>query len=459
VESAVTRVRLHSWAAAGLILAAVGIALRLNNAFRYPPKFGFDASFNWEYIALLMQSWRLPAPDELWATAHPPLFYYLSAAIGRALVECPAETTVHAVRLLSTGMGLVTVAFTVLLVRRADPHNPQRALIAGALLLFLPVHIYMSAMLSEEILVSSLASIAIAGVAWDLLQPASPRAGVVRAAALGAVAGLAFLTKLSGALAIVAAMGAYLIDGWQRRDWRPALSRAAVLGIVATAVGGWFYARNWVQYGYVYPYGLEVHSIMFTMPPGFRSLGDYFRIPWATISDPNLLSPDLLHSVWGSTYITVWFDGHRHFLPRSGIAVERLGTAILLLGLVPTAAFVVGTARGARRILKSVPGPDAVLLLLVAVTLAGYAVFTWRNPWFVCVKASFLLGLSVPFAYYASDILASWIRSGRLRSALLWVSLGLLALLVTVTFSYHVCFWKAEFPGIKWAPVETPWHR
>jgi hypothetical protein len=356
-------------------------------------------------------------------------------------------------------MGLVTVALAVLLVRRSDPCNPQRALIAGALLLFLPVHIYMSAMLSEEILASSLASIAVVGVAWDLLHPGSLRTGVLRAAAIGAIAGLAFLTKLSGVLAIVAALGAYLIDGRQRREWRPALARAAVLGLVAAAVGGWFYARNWVQHGYLYPYGLEVHSIMFTMPPGFRSLGDYLRIPCATISDPNLLSPDLLHSVWGSTYITVWFDGHRHFLPRNGIALERLGTAILLLGLIPTAAFAVGMGRGARRLLKSAPGPDAVLLPLVAISLAAYAVFTWRNPWFVCVKASFLLGLSVPFAYYASDALAGWIRAGRLRSVTVWACLGLLALVITVTFSYHVFFWKTEFPGIKWVPVETPWQR
>jgi hypothetical protein len=455
----VTRTRMRGWAAAGLALAAVGIALRVNNALRYPPKMGFDASFKWEYIAQLMQSWRLPAADELWAAAHPPLFYYLSAAIGRALAGLPTETTFHVVRLLSAGMGLLAVGLATLLVKRADPHTPRRALIAGALLLFLPVHLYTSAMLTEEILVSSFTSIAIVGVAWDLLQPASFRVGVIRAAGIGAVAGLALLTKLSGVLAIVAAMGAYLIDGWKRREWRSALSRAAVLGAVAAVVGGWFYARSWIQYGYLYPYGLEVHSVMFTMPPGFRGLGDYFWIPWATFGNPDLLSPDLLHSVWGSTYITVWFDGHRHFLPRSGVMLEHLGTAILLLGLVPTAAFAVGLARGARRLLESATGPDAVLVPLVAITLAGYVAFTWRNPWFVCVKASFLLGLCVPFAYYASDALASWTRPGRLRPTTVWVALGLLALFVTATFSYHVLFWKNELPGVEWIPVERPWHR
>ncbi len=48
--------------------------------------------------------------------------------------------------------------------------------------------------------------------------------------------------------------------------------------------------------------------------------------------------------------------------------------------------------------------------MLVALTLAGYVVFTWNNPWFATVKASYLLGISIPFAYFASDVLADWTR-------------------------------------------------
>ena len=36
-----------------------------------------------------------------------------------------------------------------------------------------------------------------------------------------------------------------------------------------------------------------------------------------------LLNADLLHSVWGSTFATVWFDGHRYFLPVESAAVRR----------------------------------------------------------------------------------------------------------------------------------------
>ena len=61
--------------------------------------------------------------------------------------------------------------------------------------------------------------------------------------------------------------------------------------------------------------------------------------------------------------------------------------------LLPTWAFAVGLWRGARRAWADPVGPDTPLLLLTALTLAGYVAFTFGNPWFAAVKASYLLGL------------------------------------------------------------------
>ena len=55
----------------------------------------------------------------------------------------------------------------------------------------------------------------------------------------------------------------------------------------------------------------------------------------ATWTDPQALNPDLLRSVWGTAYASLWFDGHRSFLPVEGDAVRRLGTVTLLLALLP----------------------------------------------------------------------------------------------------------------------------
>jgi hypothetical protein len=267
------------------------------------------------------------------------------------------------------------------------------------------------------------------------------------------VAGLALLTKLTGALVGVAAAAAYLIDGWRRRALRPALLRAGVLVLLTALVGGWYYARNLIQYGYLYPHGLEVHKIMYTMPPGDREIWDYLRIPLATWTDPQLLHPDLLRSVWGSTYVTMWFEGHRSFLPRDTAAVTRAGTAILLLALLPTVAYAFGLARGLRRSWEGRRGPDTMLVLIVAITTAGYVLFTWRNPFFAVLKASFLLSLSVPFAYYTSEVLDDWMRRGDATRSAIWAVLAVLVLLISATFTFSELFWNMDHmtkPGVVW---------
>lgn len=433
-------------AAAAAALVAAGW-IRLHNLLHYPRFFGFDAEGNWQYVARLMRDWSLPAPDAGWATSHPPFFYYVSAALGRLLADAGPAVGMLAVRGLASAASLGIAVLAAAHVWRREPAQPQRALLAGLLLLFLPVHLYMSPMLNEELLASLLVSAAVVGLARQL----GGRAPDGRhAAALGAVAGLALLTKLTGGVVVAAGGLAYAIDGARRGDARGGLSRAAAFGIVALGVGGWYYGLNLVRHGYLYPANLDVHAIMFEMPPGERGWLDFVRFPLATFRDPQLLHPDLLHSVWGGTYATLWFDGHRHFLPQQGEAVRRTGLLLTTLGLLPTGAFVVGVGRALVRLRRGEGAADLPFLLLIAGTLAGYVLFSLRNPWFAAVKASYLLGLSVPFAVYASGELQRWAESGRV--ARVAVTGGLVLLLATsaLTFTIGACFVKTEGPGLPW---------
>jgi hypothetical protein len=447
------------WLVALGLVAGIGAAIRVSNAFRYPVDMGFDAIGNWQYIALLLRTWTLPPPDAGWSTAHPPFFYGLAAAIVAVLGLATKAAAVHAVRLVTAGFGLLGIAAATRLVQRMTPEDSRRALLCAGLLLFLPVHLYMSAMLSEEILVSALVSVATVGVALDLRTGFDAERRTGRVAVFGAVAGLALLTKLSGLLVVGAGVLAYGLGGWRGGAVRRGLHEAIVFGVAASIFGGWYYLWNLFAHGYLYPHGLGVHSVMFQMPPGERGMLDYLRIPIATFSDPQLLAPDLLHSVWGSTYVTVWFDGHRQFLPYASPVVARLGTAMLLLALVPTAAFGVGVVRGARRLVQGGAGPDLVLVPLVVATFAGYVAFTWQNPWFAALKGSFLLGLAVPFACYASEVLTDWTGRGGAGSRVLWVCLGLLAALSIALFTYGLVFAKLEVPGVPWRALEGPWPR
>ncbi len=447
------------WAIAGALLALWAAGIRVNNAFLFPIHFGFDAPANWDYVAGLLSSWRLPAPEEGWSTSHPPLFYYLSALLGRAMGGADKQAITIAVRLVSSGVGLAGIALAVFWVRGVDRENRLRSLIAAALLLFLPVHLYMSAMLGEEILSSALISAVLVGVAVDLQREPEHRLSLLAVAALGLLAGLAFLTKLTGLLVVAAVGVAYLADGLRRRNIVDVLPRVAVLATVAICVGGWPYLHNRIEYGYFYPQSLMVHELMFTMPPGERGIADYLNLPLATFRDPQVLAPDLLHSVWGTTYTTLWFDGHRIMLPRSQDEVARVGSLLLVLGLLPTLAFAVGLGRGLRRAIHSPGGPDTLFLTIVALTLAGYVAFTWSNPWYATLKASYMLGVAVPFAHYASEVLADWMRPGN-RARQIAVALSLMVLLVgsAVTFTVNLAFVKREGPGFEWPRVDPSRH-
>jgi 4-amino-4-deoxy-L-arabinose transferase-like glycosyltransferase len=441
--------RFRAWAIAGALAAAVGIAMRVHNAFAYPLRKGFDAAANWEYVALLLERWQLPDPATLWAASHPPLFYWLGGAVGRLLGGDGSEAAIVPwIRIVGSLLGLAAIGWGWQCVRKLDA-NPRRQFFVAAVPLLLPVHIYTSAMLNEEIVAAAFTTFALVALLHSRREASSWH----DVALVGLLAGLAILTKVSGILVLAAAAATYLVDGWRRGELAAGFARAAVVSLVGALVGGWFFAHNLAVYGYIYPYKLDVHAIMATMPPGERTLFDYVYVPLATVFSPVVLGPELVRSVWGGTYATLWFDAHHHFLPRPTPALVQWGAALTVLGLVPTTAFVVGVVRAVRRVRRGTEGADLPLLLTLLVTLTGYVAFTFRNPWFPTAKASYLLGLSFPFAYYASEVLADWTRPERLWGAVSRFWLGFLAVLVILTFSHGLLFAKHDDPGVQWKPL------
>ncbi|MFQ5417461.1 MAG: phospholipid carrier-dependent glycosyltransferase, partial [Myxococcota bacterium] len=160
---------------AAATLAVVAVAMRLNNAFRYPPDWGFDASYNWRYIYRMARDWALPHPSAGWSTADPPLFFTVSAALMAV-----SNFAVVLVPLFNTALGLGIAVLAFVLVREAQPERPLRALLAGWLLLFLPAHVHMSAMVSEEMLTAFFASLTVFLLARRGRDPQAP--GLRRAA-------------------------------------------------------------------------------------------------------------------------------------------------------------------------------------------------------------------------------------------------------------------------------------
>ena len=451
-EGAGRRLKYLAW-----LLIFTAALTRTINALGYRTGLGFDSVENVQYIEMLMRSWVLPTPDAAWATSHPPLFYYLFAALGRGLSALgDPESLLIAIPLVGGLAGLFMAGLAASMVRRIQPGEEVRAFIALFLVLFLPVQIYLSAMVNEEILAALFTSLALWVAVVPMAHEDDQTISLRRVSGIGVLAGLAILTKLSGILVLLAIASAWMISGWRARRVGAALRQIFLMCTIAMLIGGWFYLRNYLLYGYFYPQDLELHAIMFDMPPGSRGLLDYLFIPLATWTDPQLLNPDLLGSVWGSTYATLYFDGHRHFLPHSS-PISAMGSFLLVLGILPLGAFLAGFWGDLRRSFRGDFSPALPLMLLTLFTLAGYTFFTFNNPWFATLKAGYLLGLSIPFAWYASQKLALWVaQAGALRFIVtLW--LATLGIAVTLTFTTGLIFEKIDGPGLPWqATLETP---
>ena len=113
--------------------------------------------------------------------------------LGRTANAADVRAITIAVRLISSAIGLAGIGFAVAWVRHSDPSNRPRILVAAALLRFLPVHPYLSALLGEEILASALMSAVLVGVAFDLSREPEQPFSRVALAGLGDLACVAFL--------------------------------------------------------------------------------------------------------------------------------------------------------------------------------------------------------------------------------------------------------------------------
>ena len=203
---------------------------------------------------------RLPVPgdqvgqvDQM--TQHPPLWPLLAAAQVRllGLRDVPADVALVVLRILQ-GLLLLPVPLLVWRTARLLGASQVGAAAASYLPLLAPQVLHIAASVTDgDLLLLEMA------VATPLLVlVAQGRRSVRLAAGLGLVVGLALLTKAFALLLPPCVLLAYAVGPDRRRAVRPAL----VSLVVASVVGGWWYALRLVTTGSLQPSGY---------PPGVRS--------------------------------------------------------------------------------------------------------------------------------------------------------------------------------------------
>lgn len=151
---------------------------------------------------------------------------------------------VHLMRLLSTVMGAITIAFTYLIALRVLNGARGLPLACAGLVALIPQFLFVSAAISNDTLVIMLSTIILYLGIVVVDSGATLRLSVFLGTALAAAA----LAKISGLGLLPLAVGALGLRAWQERSPKPLMASLIILP-VSIVGAGWWYVRNMALYG------------------------------------------------------------------------------------------------------------------------------------------------------------------------------------------------------------------
>lgn len=124
------------------------------------------------------------------------------------------------------------------------------ALFAAAFVAFLPQFLFISSVVSNDNLATALSTASLWLVARFLNSGLTPRRAIV----LGLFVGGAVLAKVSTAALVPLVLLAIVYLTLRNRTWRKGIHSGAVFILTAAIIAGWWYVRNVVIYGQLYPF-------------------------------------------------------------------------------------------------------------------------------------------------------------------------------------------------------------
>ena len=390
-----------AWIAAFVMCGGV----RLWNGLFGPLLRGYDDHGHLGYVLYLHLYRSIPWADQGWSYFHPPLHYLFGW--GLAQLGSP-EAILHGLALLNGASSLAIAWIASRMVLGIRPDRPGLALLVFVSVGMLPVYLYTSTMAGNELTAAFFGTAAFGlFVANECRDEPELRLDVV----VGLLFGLALLSKVNAVLVLGAtglALGLRLL---RQEHFFAAIPRIVVRGVtiagIAIVAASPYYARNAFEFGTPFkmsrdnPHVVRLES---KQKPGNREWIDFFVIPASLLVDPNPRADHLLHSVWGSAYAQTWADSRMSWdnLPEADQPrIHESRSLMAMLGLAPTLLVLIGgmlamfdVVRGRRRAVY-VP-----LFSIAGVSLAAFSYFAFDAPQFSALKASYLLGLTLPFAAF-----------------------------------------------------------
>jgi hypothetical protein len=457
------RARAWAWARLPeLAILLVGVALRLTMATGFDVRAGFDFPAHWGYITYVTEHHALPSLMFNTASYHPPLYYVITALL------IAAGFGPGALGWLAALLGIARLAIVWAGLERWLPESRLARCCALAAAAVLPASVQLDGMITNETLFALLAALVLLVAPKAVLAIREGRLAPV--VTLAILLGLAFLTKVSASVFLLAIVAVVVIE--IARAPRPlaalrARARPLIVGAaLVSALAGWFFVRNQVLYGKPAPTGYDGWAKAVQEPyeaiPCLdrRTLGFFVGFDRRVFADPYspvgyTPQPRFLSVLLATTFVDYYnyqlarteapqtsLQRHWRSLPPRG--VELAGWSVVggaVLAVLTLLAWVAAW----RRTWKDPADPRLVLLLAVALGLLGQLHFAvkYPNDSYGPIKGTYLQFVApVAFGLYGLAVAWLWRRRWTRPGALIaMAALGL----VLVYISY--CRWPRERAG------------
>ena len=344
-----------------------------------------EGDFPHVYLEML-KKWGFPPEQSIerirYESHQPPLYYVLAAGAYRLASLFPGLPMPQTLRLFSLGLGALFLWVTYRLVRVIYPSQALVALGAAAFCATLPMHLAVTGSVNNDVLVELL----LATLVWQLVRSRAWTFG--RAVGIGALLGLALLTKVQAYVGFGLALFALAWDAWRPRDERGhhPWGRTVVLGMVmlatALVIASPWLLRNARLYGPTDLLGLQRHD---QVVEGQLTTREYL----AQHGPLNLLRSFVVttfQSFWGQFG---WMGVVLHFRYYMAWAIF---SGLVLVGL---AIYLARVLRGAEGLSPEAKRGLLLLLVWAAATTLGYL---WYNTKYVQHQGRYLFPALVPWA-------------------------------------------------------------
>jgi 4-amino-4-deoxy-L-arabinose transferase-like glycosyltransferase len=412
-----------------VVLLAVLAAVLVWNAFHYPWRKGFDATAGAHYAEILGREQRLPHRDETDVWHNPPLFYAIAGAVYKANEHAGVLQPGRAVQLLSALCVLGVVALTFLLARELFPASRWIPVLAMFLAALTPVLVRGGSLFHPEPLATLLVT---AGLYVLVRGLARGRLGWYPGLAVGALLGLACLTRTWALAAVAAALGGAALRWFWYREPASVRVFAGVAVASALLVVPWLGVKTAV-FGSPLAYSQPITEqwLQRGRPASFwldLSLRDVVTHPYQPWFRNRLVAT--VYADWWGDYWRTWrvpspLKDEPDVLPER---YDRPLARQSLAGLAITVAIVAGLIGLSVRVVRRRDVAVATLLLSVAFLAIAFAGFLVRYPKQDGdnIKALYVLNAAPVLAIAGAYSLGWLARRGRLgQVASVAVILGL----------------------------------